>query len=1052
MKKIVSALLVVMLVFGMLPVFASAAEVTATLSFASTAQRVSQDNNSQVWAQNGITFTNNKAASGSNVANYSNPVRLYASSDVIIEYPGMTKIEIAVNASKYVSPLTSSSFSSGTVTSSGNTVTIVFAAPTDSLTITKLTGQTRFNSLTVTAVESSGDTTCEHTNVVENADGKAATCTETGLTNSFSCADCGETVTYQQVIDALGHNVVDGVCTRCGEEQVLYDLVTDVAELTVGSQVVIVAAEYDTALSIIQANNNRQETAIEKTGTQVIMNDNVQVLTVGTGTVVNTYSFHTGEGYLYAAGADTNNYLRTKTDLDGTASFAVGISAEGIATVQAHGVLRGFMRYNDNNKIFSCYASGQKDISIYKLAGTGNEPVECTHPTSSVQDDAKEATCTSVGYTATEKCDACGAITKFAEEIPALGHSYVDYACSVCMAIDPASPLTATRLFEAPANGDKIVVYHYNSKKIMSATFNSYGERLVGVDSVVADGVLPYGASAAVLTVIVTEDGEYAFQFADGKYLASAEAGNALVLADELDDLSLWTVTALEAGAFNIVNNGATYNGTDYNQALECYSGNFTTYGLQSTAAFEIDLYLVEKYVCSHAQTVEQADGKAATCTEPGLTNSWICGECGETVVQQQTIDALGHTWDNGVYTDPTHEADGYTTYTCTVCGATETEIDEGSKLPEIVEPAIIKQPENVTAESGETVQFAVEAQGDVVSYKWEYRKIWKWFDTSMEGYNTNTLTVPVTGARNGYDYRCTITYADGTVLVTEPAELTAITYITDVVGPNDQTVVLGYKGQFTASAQGEGIKYQWQYKRPDGTQWIDTAMEGCTKPTVLIETTAARDGYQYRCEITDVTGNVVSYTEAATMRVLSFKAHPVETFAANGATATFTVQTSVEGGFTYQWQYSSNGGETWTNTAMAGYNTATLTVDATNARNGYLYRCELTGSKNSKIQSKPATLHVGDPVVITAQPQAVTVAAGEVATFTVEATNAYAYQWQYQNTTSTKWGNTSADGNQTATLNVTTKASNNGYKYRCVIYGLDGTETITEFAILTVG
>ena len=109
MKKLVSALLVIVLVLSMIPVTAMAAETTATLSFASTAQRVSQDNNSQVWAQNGITFTNNKAASGSNVANYSNPVRLYASSDVIIEYPGMTKIEIAVNASKYVSPLTSSS-------------------------------------------------------------------------------------------------------------------------------------------------------------------------------------------------------------------------------------------------------------------------------------------------------------------------------------------------------------------------------------------------------------------------------------------------------------------------------------------------------------------------------------------------------------------------------------------------------------------------------------------------------------------------------------------------------------------------------------------------------------------------------------------------------------------------------------------------------------------------------------------------------------------------------------------------------------------------------
>jgi len=448
------------------------------------------------------------------------------------------------------------------------------------------------------------------------------------------------------------------------------------------------------------------------------------------------------------------------------------------------------------------------------------------------------------------------------------------------------------------------------------------------------------------------------------------------------------------------------------------------------------------------AHTEKIVEGKAPTCTETGLTEGKVCEICGEVLVAQEELPVAEHAWDAGVYTEPTYEADGYTTYTCTACGETKNETDEGSML---TKAEITKQPEAVNAETGTEVQFHVEAEGNIVSYKWEYRKVWKWFNTSMTGYNTDTLTVTANGARNGYDYRCEITFADGTVLYSEPAELTVNTYITEVVGPNDQTVVLGYKGQFTASAQGEGIKYQWQYKRPDGTQWIDTAMEGCTKPTVLIETTTARDGYQYRCEITDVTGNVVVYTEPATMRVLSFKSHPAEAFAATGSEVQFTVTTSVDSGFTYQWQYSKDGVK-WSNTTLAGYNTATLTVGATLARNGYMYRCQLTGSKNSKIESKVAVLHVGDPVVITAQPQAVTVAAGEVATFTVVAENAYAYQWQYQRPTGTTWGNTSADGNQTATLNVTTKASNNGYKYRCIIYGLDGTETITEFATLTIG
>ena len=40
-----------------------------------------------------------------------------------------------------------------------------------------------------------------------------------------------------------------------------------------------------------------------------------------------------------------------------------------------------------------------------------------------------------------------------------------------------------------------------------------------------------------------------------------------------------------------------------------------------------------------------------------------------------------GHNYDEGVYTEPTYEADGYTTYTCSICGHSYTEVDEGSSL-----------------------------------------------------------------------------------------------------------------------------------------------------------------------------------------------------------------------------------------------------------------------------------------------------------------------------------------------------------------------------------
>jgi len=45
--------------------------------------------------------------------------------------------------------------------------------------------------------------------------GKAATCTETGLTEGKKCSVCGEILVAQEVIPALGHDFVNGECSRC---------------------------------------------------------------------------------------------------------------------------------------------------------------------------------------------------------------------------------------------------------------------------------------------------------------------------------------------------------------------------------------------------------------------------------------------------------------------------------------------------------------------------------------------------------------------------------------------------------------------------------------------------------------------------------------------------------------------------------------------------------------------------------------------------------------------------------------------------------------------
>ena len=122
----------------------------ATLSFADKAQRTSQSTTQQVWQQNGITFTNNKSASTTSVGDYAKPVRLYASSEVIVECSlgNITKIVFDCNSNDYATAMKNSI--GNTATASSDKVTVNLDGTSKTFTVAKLTAQVRLDALTVT--------------------------------------------------------------------------------------------------------------------------------------------------------------------------------------------------------------------------------------------------------------------------------------------------------------------------------------------------------------------------------------------------------------------------------------------------------------------------------------------------------------------------------------------------------------------------------------------------------------------------------------------------------------------------------------------------------------------------------------------------------------------------------------------------------------------------------------------------------------------------------------------------------------------------------------
>ncbi len=92
--------------------------------------------------------------------------------------------------------------------------------------------------------------------------------------------------------------------------------------------------------------------------------------------------------------------------------------------------------------------------------------------------------------------------------------------------------------------------------------------------------------------------------------------------------------------------------------------------------------------------------GKAASCTEPGLTDGWQCKNCKKWFAEQQTIPALGHDPQIGAVVEPTCTDPGYTPFICTRCGETVSKTDPTDALGHDMQPTYVwaKDDSTVTA------------------------------------------------------------------------------------------------------------------------------------------------------------------------------------------------------------------------------------------------------------------------------------------------------------------------------------------------------------------
>ncbi len=196
-----------------------------------------------------------------------------------------------------------------------------------------------------------------------------------------------------------------------------------------------------------------------------------------------------------------------------------------------------------------------------------------------------------------------------------------------------------------------------------------------------------------------------------------------------------------------------------------------------------------------------------------------------------------------------------------------------GKKTVKAGKITIVTQPKNVTAASGETVKFSVEAQGEDLTYQWEYlNDSNKWKAAGGASGKTATMTVKAKISLDGRRYRCRITNGAGNHVYSKKVRLRIGPAIKEQ--PEDVTAGSGDTVTLQVKATGVDLKYQWEYREADAEKadaWIRAKEPSAKENAYTFEAKKKYNGRVYRCVVTagNGTGSVTSREAALTIAVL---------------------------------------------------------------------------------------------------------------------------------------------------------------------------------------
>lgn len=351
------------------------------------------------------------------------------------------------------------------------------------------------------------------------------------------------------------------------------------------------------------------------------------------------------------------------------------------------------------------------------------------------------------------------------------------------------------------------------------------------------------------------------------------------------------------------------------------------------------------------------------------------------------------------------------------------------------LKPVITSQPESIWVMKDADAIFKVIVKGEgTITYQWQ-----SWDGSSYKdvaGATSHSYSFKAAAADNGKKVRCVVTDSNGKV-TSDVATLTVVTGKPDIKKqPENAGGVVGKTVRFIIEAVG-AQSYQWQYKKNSSeTEWLPVESDTANTTALTVKVTNENNGFIFRCKTTNSYGDTPS--DPATLSIVKkapkITKQPKKQTVKEGASVTFTVTASGDA-LTYQWQFKKKGTKKWQDCTGTSAKTATLSITASYADNGTLYRCVVKNAKK-KVTSKTAKLTVkGNPVLnsVDVNPGS-TVTAGTTVKIKVDVTanGAVKYQWYRKAPgAKAKWKKVKCTK---AEYSFTALAKYDGYQYYCKI------------------